>query len=72
VRAPAFTRTAIDTMGAGDAFFAVTAPLVAAGGAMEDIAFVGNAAGALKVNIVGHRKSIQKPDLVKYCQTILK
>jgi sugar/nucleoside kinase (ribokinase family) len=72
VRAPAFTRTAIDTMGAGDAFFSVTAPLVAAGGAMEDIAFVGNAAGALKVNIVGHRKSIQKPDLIKYCQTILK
>lgn len=72
VRVPAFTRNVLDTMGAGDAFFAVTAPLVAVGGDMGDVAFVGNAAGALKVNIVGHRKSVEKVDLIKYCQTIQK
>lgn len=54
-RIPAFTRTVVDTVGAGDAFLAVTAPLVAAGGGMEQIGFIGNAAGALKVGIVGHR-----------------
>ncbi len=72
VRAPAFTRDVLDTMGAGDAFFSVTAPLIAIDGEMDDIIFIGNAAGALKVNIVGHRKSVGKIDLLKYCHTLLK
>jgi len=72
VQVPAFTRTVIDTVGAGDAFFAVTAPLVAIGVDMERVALVGNAAGALKVNIVGHRKSVEKSSLLKYIQTLLK
>ncbi len=62
---PAFAKNVIDTVGAGDAFLAVTAPLVAAGGAMERIGFVGNVVGALKVEIVGHRRSIDKVSLVK-------
>ena len=48
-RVPAFTKTVVDTVGAGDAFLTITAPLVAAGGAIEDVAFIGNAAGAIKV-----------------------
>jgi rfaE bifunctional protein nucleotidyltransferase chain/domain len=62
---PAFAKNVVDTVGAGDAFLAVTAPLVAAGGAMERIGFVGNVVGALKVEIVGHRRSIDKASLVK-------
>ena len=72
VQIPAFTKTVVDTVGAGDAFFAVTAPLVAAGTNMEHVAFVGNVAGALKVSIVGHRKSVDKASLMKYLQTLLK
>jgi rfaE bifunctional protein nucleotidyltransferase chain/domain len=72
VRIPAFTKTVIDTVGAGDAFFAVTAPLVAAGGRMVDVGFVGNAAGAMKVGIVGHRQSIEKIPLMKFVNTLLK
>jgi rfaE bifunctional protein nucleotidyltransferase chain/domain len=72
VSIPAFTRTVVDTMGAGDAFLAITSPLVKAGGAIEDIAFIGNAVGALKVGIVGHRQAIEKPSLVKYLTTLLK
>src|SRR5262249_29169789 len=34
-RIPAFTETAFDTMGAGDAFLAITAPLVACGTPIE-------------------------------------
>jgi sugar/nucleoside kinase (ribokinase family) len=71
-RIPAFTKTVIDTVGAGDAFFAVTAPLVAAGGGIVDVGFVGNAAGAMKVGIVGHRQSVEKIPLMKFVTTLLK
>jgi rfaE bifunctional protein nucleotidyltransferase chain/domain len=71
-RIPAFTKTIVDTVGAGDAFFTVTAPLVAAGGRILDVGFVGNAAGAMKVGIVGHRKSVEKVPLMKFVTTLLK
>src|SRR5260370_25804275 len=57
---PALARNVVDTVGAGDAFLAVTAPLVAAGGSMDRVGFIGNVVGALKVEIVGHRRSIEK------------
>ena len=69
---PAFTGRAIDTMGAGDAFFAVTSPMVASGHDMELIGFIGNAVGAIKVGIVGHRRSVEKVPLLKYLNTLLK
>jgi bifunctional ADP-heptose synthase (sugar kinase/adenylyltransferase) len=61
----AFTDRVLDTMGAGDAFFAVTAPM-AKTGSMEDLLLIGNAAGALKCQIVGHRKSIEKEALIGF------
>jgi rfaE bifunctional protein nucleotidyltransferase chain/domain len=69
---PVFTRSTVDTVGAGDAFFAIAAPLAAAGGAMQDVAFVGNAAGAVKVGIVGHRSSVEKVPLMKFLTALLK
>jgi rfaE bifunctional protein nucleotidyltransferase chain/domain len=69
---PALAGRVVDTMGAGDAFLAVTAPLVAAGGVLKQVGFIGNVAGALKVEIVGHRKSIEKPALVKAITALLK
>jgi sugar/nucleoside kinase (ribokinase family) len=72
VHIPAFTRSAVDTVGAGDAFFAVAAPLAAAGGNMRDVAFVGNAAGAIKVGIVGHRSSVEKVPVLKYLSVLFK
>lgn len=72
VRIPAFTKTVVDTVGAGDAFFSIAAPLAAVGTPMEVAAFAGNAAGAIKVGIVGHRKSVEKIPLVKYVTTLLK
>jgi rfaE bifunctional protein nucleotidyltransferase chain/domain len=72
VHIPAFTRSAVDTVGAGDAFFVVAAPLAAAGGTMRDVAFVGNAAGGIKVGIVGHRSSVQKVPVLKYISVLFK
>jgi rfaE bifunctional protein nucleotidyltransferase chain/domain len=69
---PAFAKNVVDTVGAGDAFLSVTAPLVAAGGAIHQVGFIGNVVGALKVQIVGHRRSIDKPSLVKAITGLLK
>ncbi len=69
---PSFTKTVVDTVGAGDAFLSVTSPLVAAGGRMDQVGFIGNAAGAMKVGIVGHRRSVEKVPLVKYITALLK
>ena len=72
VRIPAFTKTVVDTVGAGDAFFSIAAPMAAIGAPMEVAAFAGNVAGAIKVGIVGHRKSVEKIPFVKYTMTLLK
>jgi rfaE bifunctional protein nucleotidyltransferase chain/domain len=69
---PAFAKNVVDTVGAGDAFLAVTAPLVAAGAAMNRVGFIGNVVGALKVEIVGHRRSIEKVSLIKGITGLLK
>jgi rfaE bifunctional protein nucleotidyltransferase chain/domain len=69
---PAFAKNVIDTVGAGDAFLAVTAPLVAAGAPMSRVGFIGNVVGALKVEIVGHRRSVEKAALIKGITGLLK
>jgi rfaE bifunctional protein nucleotidyltransferase chain/domain len=71
-RVPAFTKRALDTVGAGDAFLAVTSPLVAVGGPMDLVGFVGNAVGAIKVGIVGHRRSVGRIELIKFVERLLK
>lgn len=71
-RIPALTGEAIDTIGAGDAFFALAAPLLASGSDAFLAAFIGNAVGAMKVRIVGQRHQITKPEILKYLSTLLK
>uniref|UniRef100_A0A6M3J8N3 Putative carbohydrate kinase n=1 Tax=viral metagenome TaxID=1070528 RepID=A0A6M3J8N3_9ZZZZ len=55
-----------DTTGAGDAFFAITAPCVATGLPMDVVGFIGNAVGALKVKIVCNRSSVEPEALYKF------
>jgi rfaE bifunctional protein nucleotidyltransferase chain/domain len=69
---PAFAKHVVDTVGAGDAFFAVTAPIVAAGGTLRRVGFIGNVVGALKVEIVGHRRPVEKPSVVKAITSLLR
>lgn len=69
---PALTSTIVDTVGAGDAFFSVTAPLVAVGVPIDHVGFLGNAVGAMKVGIVGHRSSVEKVPLTKFLTALLK
>jgi rfaE bifunctional protein nucleotidyltransferase chain/domain len=69
---PAVTKSVTDTVGAGDAFLSVTAPLVASGASLNQVGFIGNVVGALKVGIVGHRKSVEKVDVMKSLTALLK
>lgn len=69
---PAFTKTVVDTVGAGDAFFVVASALIASGASVLEAAFIGNAAGAIKVGIPGHRRSVEKVAVKKYITTLLK
>lgn len=71
-RVPAFETRTIDTMGAGDAFLAITAPLASVADDLEMVAFIGNLAGAMKVQEVGHRNPVSKDKLLRYCATLLK
>jgi len=69
---PAFSGKVLDSMGAGDAFLSITAPLVSIGAPMEIVGFVGNAVGAMAVTIIGNKEAIDKVSLMKYISTIMK
>lgn len=69
--APAFVTNGVDTMGAGDAVMAVTAPLVAAGLPLHMAAFVGNIAGAIKTSIVGHRRHVSRQEIIATIEALL-
>lgn len=71
-RIPAITKQVVDTMGAGDAFLAATAPMVAAGAPIAHVGLIGNIVGALKVGIVGHRAAIDRVGVIKALTALLK
>jgi bifunctional ADP-heptose synthase (sugar kinase/adenylyltransferase) len=72
ISAPALATNVIDPIGAGDAFFAFTAPLVAIDVPQDLVVFIGNAVGALAVQIICNRDSVDPIDLKKFITTILK
>jgi len=72
ISAPALATSVIDPIGAGDAFFAFTAPLIAMGVPHDLVVFIGNAVGALAVQIVCNREPVDPVDLKKFITTILK
>jgi len=69
---PVFSREAVDRIGAGDAYFSITSPCVAAQFPAELIGFIGNAVGALAIRIVGNRSSVEPVPLFRYVTTLLK
>lgn len=69
---PVFSKEVVDRIGAGDAYFSLTSPCVFKDNPMEEVGFIGNAAGAMKVLIVGNRSSIESVPLSKYIVTLLK
>ena len=62
----------IDTIGAGDVFLAITALLYSSKSDQLVTNIIGNIAGALKVDILGHSKSISKSNFYAVLNHILK
>ena len=72
IHIPAFKRDIVDTVGAGDAFFVITAPFLAVGAKLHVAGFMGNVAGGIKVGIVGHAKFIDRLSLMRAAITLMK
>lgn len=71
-RTPIFSTKVVDTVGAGDAFFAFAAPCFAKGLPLDFISFIGNTVGALKVQITGNKKAVEKYELLEFINTMMK
>jgi len=69
---PAFASKAVDSVGSGDAFFAISSLAIRLGAPFEIAGFLGNVAGALAVQIIGNQKAIDKASLTKYITSLLK
>ena len=69
---PALSVNIVDRIGAGDAFFAATAPCMYSGYPSDLVSFVGNCVGALKVAIVCNREPVDPVSLFKFIQHLLK
>jgi rfaE bifunctional protein kinase chain/domain len=71
-KTPIFSLKVVDTIGAGDAFFAFTSPCFGKGMPLDMISFIGNAVGALAVQITGNKKPIEKYELLEFIHALLK
>ncbi len=71
-KCPVFEHNVVDTVGAGDAFFAVAAMAARTGMPLEIATFLGQLAGAQAVRIVGNSRSIRKADILKAVEGMLK
>lgn len=72
VQQPALTLTVQDTVGAGDAFYALSSLCAKAGYPTEIGTFSGNIAGAIAANVLGNREAIRRGDFLKFATTMLK
>jgi len=72
VKAPSFTKEPLDTLGSGDAVFALTSLLAYKDLEPNELCFLGNSIGALAVRIIGNRRAIDPEELKKFVSYILK
>jgi rfaE bifunctional protein nucleotidyltransferase chain/domain len=72
IAVPSFAQNIVDRVGAGDAFFSLTALAAVLSVSNEILAFIGNAMGSLAVEIVGNKKPIDKLSLQKYIISLMK
>lgn len=72
VSVPSLSSKVVDKVGAGDAFFSLTALASVLGVAEELIGFLGNVAGSLAVESIGNQTPTDKMSIKKYITTLLK
>ncbi len=68
---PGLNNRVTDTIGAGDAFFAVSSLFFAVKAPIVLSTFMGNVAGSLATGIANNREPIYKTNILKYASTIL-
>ncbi|WP_026527194.1 PfkB family carbohydrate kinase [Butyrivibrio sp. VCD2006] len=68
---PALTLQVKDTVGAGDAFFALAMMCAEADIPIDKATVVANVAAALKTNVLGNKDFVHKVDLMKFLSTVL-
>lgn len=71
VAVPSLGHNVVDRIGAGDAFFAVTSLAAAMGVSDEILGFIGNVVGALAVEIIGNKKSIDRISVERYIDSLM-
>lgn len=71
IASPSLTKTVVDRVGAGDAFFSVSSLAAAMGVDEEIISFLGNIIGGMAVEIIGNKKMINKVKVKEYITSLL-
>jgi sugar/nucleoside kinase (ribokinase family) len=71
-RTPAFATKVVDVIGAGDAFFSLSSLCFATEMPMDMVSFIGNAVGALAVQIVGNKRPVEGYEIKEFIHSILK
>ncbi len=72
IKVPAFADSVVDAVGAGDAYFSLSAMLVKAGAPEIIVPFVGNVFAGLKTKIIGNKSPVTKAQLIRAITAILK
>ncbi len=68
---PALSSNPVDTLGAGDAFFAISSIYTLIDKEPENIAFIGNLGGSLKIQYLGHEKYLEPDSFFPYLKSLL-
>jgi rfaE bifunctional protein nucleotidyltransferase chain/domain len=71
-RSPIFFKDAVDTTGAGDAYFTITSLLARHNAPAPLIPFIGNCFAGLKTRMLGNKAAVSKIDLVRTVSSMLK
>ncbi|MFO1499931.1 MAG: PfkB family carbohydrate kinase [Verrucomicrobiota bacterium] len=72
VTAPIVSDAMVDTIGAGDAFLALSAPACYLKSSLHLSALLGNVAGAFAANVLGNSQAIRASEYLKFVEGLLK
>jgi len=70
IHLPALAKNIVDTIGAGDAYFALTTPLAYIQAPLEIIGIIGNIAGAIACSYPGNKYFVTKEKLIEWTQNL--
>ncbi|MBN2459212.1 hypothetical protein JXB28_02915 [Candidatus Woesearchaeota archaeon] len=71
-KVPVLTSSVKDTVGAGDALFALTSLFAYSQAHPEMIPFIGNCAGGIAANIMGNKESVTRDKLLEFAGGLIK